>query len=885
MKYNNIKRRFTAMLSAFAMILSLMCVPAFAADNTDVRSTEKGLLRAVGVLPEKDLATEYMSRADFAVYTARVIGINDFEQNETRYFYDVPMNHYALNSINKLVDLKVLSMDGDKEFRPDDIITFDEACKILVSALGYDDMAKVYGGYPGGYLSVANRLDISKGISGGDLTTSNAIYMLYNALKADVQDIISVSTEGTKKKANGETALSVYHNISFAEGTLTATDGQTMYGDLNPEKGQTYIDDTRYDSNVDLTGLFGSYVQYYYKKNANDTNEIVYAEELNDKTVMIDTDDFSRYDNGTIYYNKNDRETSVSTSDGRVIVYNGRPISTDIDNTFNNLNYGTITIKQSKNKGNDLIIIEDYTDMYVSAVSKNMESISDSKLSNSVIEVKKWETLVFKTEDGTAVEYTDIPNDTILAVKKSKDNKLIYGRISTTIASGAIARMFEDGGETTIVIDNTEYKMTKACAAKFKSSLKLGSSYKYYFNPTGKIAYIDTTGGTNMVPGYLTNAIKNDDSFDNNLKIRLLAENGKRVVYETADKVKIDGVEYTDPDKIIAAFPSDSGDKTKVEPQLIMYKLSGEKIKEIDTYGGDPTKEDKKNTLERCKPQWNEVHYFAGRFGWKIPVRSGGKLFTVPSNDNINSASDKKFSVQTTSGSTLSLISGKNNNVFYRLGTDSAFYDYAVSVGDATYSLNEACLTIVTDIFETLDDEEQIVTAISVLAAQKGGSPVNAEYKINEGLSIDGLEKGDVIRCAYSGDAIMDYELLYDESSNDLPDKFPGSNWKGVTDYWNLYQEYTYYGDAFQLSFGYVNSKKDDMLRWGYKSPQVADEVWYQYISSSTGGSRIMIWDTEQEKAYVGTLDDVIDYETYGKGSRVILQTCWSEFRAIVVYI
>ena len=211
-----------------------------------------------------------------------------------------------------------------------------------------------------------------------------------------------------------------------------------------------------------------------------------------------------------------------------------------------------------------------------------------------------------------------------------------------------------------------------------------------------------------------------------------------------------------------------------------------------------------------------------------------------------------------------------------------------MSVGDASYSLNDERLTIVTDIFETLDDEEQIVTAISVLRAQDG-APLTAEYKINEGLSIAGLEKGDVIRCSYSGNTIMDYELLYDESSNDLPDKFPGSKWQGVTDYWNLYQpknqSTTTYGDNFQLSFGYVNSKKDDMLRWGYKSPQSIDEVWNQYISSSTGGSRIMIWDTEQKKAYVGTLDDVIDYETYGRGSRIILQTCWYNFRAIVVYI
>ena len=37
MRYNNIKHRFTAILSAFVMILSLMCVPAFAASDTNGR--------------------------------------------------------------------------------------------------------------------------------------------------------------------------------------------------------------------------------------------------------------------------------------------------------------------------------------------------------------------------------------------------------------------------------------------------------------------------------------------------------------------------------------------------------------------------------------------------------------------------------------------------------------------------------------------------------------------------------------------------------------------------------------------------------------------------------------------------------------------------------
>ena len=884
MRYNNIKHRFTAILSAFAIILSLLCVPASAASVPKESENEIGLLRAVGILPENHLAAEYMCRADFALYTARLIGIKVFGENNDRYFYDVPMNHYALNSINKLVELGIISLDDEKKFRPDDVITLEEACKMLVSALGYDEMARVKGGYPTGYLLVSNMIGVTSNLNENELSTSTAISMLYNALKADVEDVISISDKTTYKKANGETALSVFHGISFAEGTLTAIDGQTMYGDLEPEIGQAYIDDTRYDCSLDLNKLFGSYIEYYCKNDTARAKEIIYAEELSDKTVVIDSNDFSRYSDGTIYYNRNNRETSLSTKVGCTVVYNGRPIKTDIDNAANNINYGTITVKQSKNNGNDLMIIEDYVDMYVSAVSEKMESISDSKLTNSVIEIKEWETIVIKDADGNVVDYKDIPNDTILSIKKSKDKRMLSGYVSSAIASGAAERLTEENGCAEILVESTNYKLTKECTAKFKSKIKLGSVYKYYINHNGKIAYINVDSATNTVPGYLTNAVKNDNSFDNNLKIRILTENGKRVVYETTDKVKIDGVEYTDPDKVIAAFPSESGDKTKVEPQLIMYKLSGDKIKEIDTYGGDAANEDKKNTLMKYKPQWNEVIYNSNRFGWKIHVRPGGKLFTVPESDKINSSSDKKFTVETTSASTFSAISRKNNNEFYKLGTDAIFYDYITSKGDASYFLNDAYIAIVNDIYETMDSDGQIINAISVLSG-KNGAPTMMEYNINDTLNISELEKGDTVRFAISGNTIMDYELVYDESSNDLPDKFPGSKWQGVTDYWNLYQPYTYYGDAFQLSFGYINSKADDVLRWGYKSASSSDESWNRYISSSTGGSRIMIWDTEQKKAYVGSLADVIDYETYGRGSRVILQTCWSDFRAIVVYI
>lgn len=875
---NKILKRHIALICTLIITTCIIYLPAGAEEISHVYENEKGLLRAVEILPETDLSAEKITRADFALYTTRLLGIKVFEKNNDRYFYDVPMNHYALNSINKLVELNIISLPNDREFRPDEIITFDEACKMLVSALGYDDIAVAEGGYPGGYLKMANRLKISGGISAGELLTENAVLMLYNALRANVEDVISISADGIYKKANGETALSVYHGIYFDEGTLTAINGQTMYNDLTAEQGQAYIDETRYSCSADLDDLFGSYIEYYYKKDSSNRRELIYAEELSDKTTVIDSDDFLRYDDGVVYYNKNNREASISTSDSRVIVYNGRPITTDIDNTFLNINYGTIIVKQSENKLNNLIIIHDYTDMYVSSISKITETVSDNKFTNSVINIKEWDNLIFKNTDGKQIEYTEIQSDVILSVKKSVDKKMLYGVVSPSIATGSIERIFNEGKTTKIIVDGTEYSLTRKCALSQKSKLKVGSPYKFYLNIDGDVACVNTDGVTNMIPGYLINAIKNDNSFDDNIKVRLLDQNGKRVVYETAGKVRIDGVDYTEADKMISAFPSDSGDKTKVEPQLILYRVSGEKIKEIDTYGGDASKEDKSSTLMRYLPAWNEVYYATGRFGWNIPVRDGGKVFTVPDDNNISSASDKKFKAETMNASVFGVMNRKTNNIFYKIGNESTFYDLAVIKGDAVVNMDAAYIAVVESIYEALDDEGNTIKAVSTFEAKSGGA-ASKTYKIDEDVNFDAVEEGDCIRYASDGDRITGCELLYDESSNALP------NWKGINDTWNLYQEYPYYGDAFQLSFGYVSSKSDNVIRWAYKDQGAKDESWGAYISDNTGGSRMMIWDTEKKKAYIGDIGDVIDYDTYGRSSRVILQTCWSDFRAMLVYI
>ena len=49
---------------------------------------------------------------------------------------------------------------GDGNFGPDDTVTYNQAVKMVVSALGFDPMANSKGGWPTGYLVVANTYNI-----------------------------------------------------------------------------------------------------------------------------------------------------------------------------------------------------------------------------------------------------------------------------------------------------------------------------------------------------------------------------------------------------------------------------------------------------------------------------------------------------------------------------------------------------------------------------------------------------------------------------------------------------------------------------------------------------------------------------------------------------
>lgn len=75
-------------------------------------------------------------------------------------FSDVDDTHWAYKYISILNDMGVVSGISENKFAPDSYITYEQAVKMIISAIGYGKQADILGGYPNGYLALAKELNI-----------------------------------------------------------------------------------------------------------------------------------------------------------------------------------------------------------------------------------------------------------------------------------------------------------------------------------------------------------------------------------------------------------------------------------------------------------------------------------------------------------------------------------------------------------------------------------------------------------------------------------------------------------------------------------------------------------------------------------------------------
>lgn len=173
------------------------------------------ILIELGIIDSAGFAAEnYVTRGEFAEVLVRLGNYGTFTGVRAD-FFDVTEQTPSWEEISIAASMGLVAGDGNGNFRPNDFVSYNEACKSLVELLGYGIIAENTGGYPLGYLYAASGIGLLRGASApanGIITAGVLSTVLYNSLSADLYRTVSVSAESARYSVEKDVnILSEYH--------------------------------------------------------------------------------------------------------------------------------------------------------------------------------------------------------------------------------------------------------------------------------------------------------------------------------------------------------------------------------------------------------------------------------------------------------------------------------------------------------------------------------------------------------------------------------------------------------------------------------------------------------------------------------------------------
>lgn len=710
------KEKFGSILLIAVLLLSSLfnCFVVVADSDTplteqEVFSENKELKRAVevlnalGVIPLYGDGTfrigEIATRADMVVNILRLMNITEEAVEGKQLFSDVSPDYWAYNEINVAHNIKIMNGYNDGLFRPDAGITLNEAVKVLVTLLGYSNIAESRGGYPTGYTAIAHEKGIVDGIFGLNsnlpINRGTMAMLLYNSISVPCLEVTSFGDEFEMKADDNITIISKYRNVHKSGGLVianTLTKINNSDRDANTVVIATKNGEEEYaPGTTDANSLLGYYVEYYYEINkATDEKKLIYIskKENQNEVLEIKAEQISEETTNLLlkYYKDKKKETKVKTADiyeGANVIYNGVYAGYKahaLDASLLRPNSGGVTLFDTDWDGKyDIVSIRDSRTVFVDSISENDKKIYDKYLGKPIsleddYEIKK---------DGEKIVLGDVKVGDILSVTESHKFTEITV-VTTQPLSGSVATVCDDK----LVIAGKEFEISQSYNKKggyqpFDPVLiKLGDEGTFYFDIDEKIAaFIEYA--SEIKYGFVIKA-KTIGTLDKQLLIRIFEEDGIFTTYTLSKKVEIDG-EFKNDAKDIETYLNKTGMNGKGEDkkgiyQMIAYKRNSEgEINFIDT-----TNVGEKETLEETftldidyrkadkqYEKYNSVYFetpmvFAPRFNAQMPnLRENGAstaftvtketpVFMIPVDENIDfdldNAQEDEYSVIKASG-------------------------------------------------------------------------------------------------------------------------------------------------------------------------------------------------------------------------------------------
>ena len=733
----NLKKVISS-VAALTMVAS--SVAAFAVDFPDVESTAS-YAQAVQELSALDVISGYddgtfgpdklVTRAEITKMIVDALAERSSAEasTESTKFADVSADHWAKGYINQGVANGFIAGMSDTEFDPDANVTYVQAQKMLVSAIGYETYAQAQGGWPTGYKTYAASLDITKGISGitdsTELTRAQVAQMIDNAMDAPLCVIASWKTEWNGSKTPNlevrdgkegrayETLFTEKHDAYKVYGRVTETSKtgsvDTDKVTFQVEKADNFDDEeVKADSPVSEDMYIGdskadnylrTYSQALIQKNDDDEFTILsIAAAAANKSVTVASEDFdeNKSTDEALYFfpagtTKGSTKYQLDTTNGVTIYINGVESSKSIAELRDYLDKNetaSVTLQKETETGStstsakyNTIMVSSYVTAIVDEVidKTNETSVNFDTYSSGIqakMTVNKDDdnyTYSFKL-DGKEIEATDLQQNDVLNISYDttgafKDSSFYDVIVTRNVVDSVKCTSINDSkGEYTI--GGTKYKAAEGMDIDVETS----TEYSLYLDHFGRIAKADENSVSKNY-GVLKNIYKKAGG---DYMAQIITKKGTEEEYKVdSDKVN----EYATYLKY-ATFYSDAKKENKIDTTTKDWQS---KVVAFD--------EPKYSTSQPKSVAYPEqvVEYSVSSSSNKITIKNGGVIAPTAADAEYKESGNKIGSVKMADSTVILDLSEVDTKDSYSVvsslndGSNYVAYGYDKSKSDNTY--------------------------------------------------------------------------------------------------------------------------------------------------------------------------------------------------------
>lgn len=733
----NLKKVISS-VAALTMVAS--SVAAFAVDFPDVESTAS-YAQAVQELSALDVISGYddgtfgpdklVTRAEITKMIVDALAERSSAEasTESTKFADVSADHWAKGYINQGVANGFIAGMSDTEFDPDANVTYVQAQKMLVSAIGYETYAQAQGGWPTGYKTYAASLDITKGISGitdsTELTRAQVAQMIDNAMDAPLCVIASWKTEWNGSKTPNlevrdgkegrayETLFTEKHDAYKVYGRVTETSKtgsvDTDKVTFQVEKADNFDDEeVKADSPVSEDMYIGdskadnylrTYSQALIQKNDDDEFTILsIAAAAANKSVTVASEDFdeNKSTDEALYFfpagtTKGSTKYQLDTTNGVTIYINGVESSKSIAELRDYLDKNetaSVTLQKETETGStstsakyNTIMVSSYVTAIVDEVidKTNETSVNFDTYSSGIqakMTVNKDDdnyTYSFKL-DGKDIEAKDLQQNDVLNISYDttgsfKDSSFYDVIVTRNVVDGVKCTSINDSkGEYTI--GGTKYKAAEGMDIDVETS----TEYSLYLDHFGRIAKADENSVSKNY-GVLKNIYKKAGG---DYMAQIITKKGTEEEYKVdSDKVN----EYATYLKY-ATFYSDAKKQNKIDTTTKDWQS---KVVAFD--------EPKYSTSQSKSDAYPEqvVEYSVSSSSNKITIKNGGVIAPTAADAEYKESGNKIGSVKMADSTVILDLSEVDTKDSYSVvsslndGSNYVAYGYDKSKSDNTY--------------------------------------------------------------------------------------------------------------------------------------------------------------------------------------------------------